>query len=266
MRRWSGRTVGRFLIVTAVLAMMSLVMLLGGPLYRLGRLMGWAPITTVFITAVCILILFMLYERFLVYLVNVGNYNSRLRARIEVKRYVERQQHRQRKTVTSDGARLEVPIVTGQARRVMPPETRQGRVEVSPVLQRVEEPDINNKPGKVIPFPTTVAVNNLVAEEAKIKRKLFLATEDPAVTENMSLAEVKVLLFNLGGCEMKAKDCGDTVLLRLAWADEKGRERFGEWRLDKNSPDYLWAIEQTNAADIEAAEELLNLPTSAVEV
>lgn len=248
-RRWNGRMIMRFLVVTGVLAMVSLAILLCGSFYRFGRQIGLASGLAVFVTVICILILFVLYERFLVYLIGVGSHNSRLRAQIAAKSYVERQRRQQIKAASKEQTRWTAPL-----------ETESVHTHVSMEQPKAKTSSVSNRPGKIIPFPKTTVGNAPIEPETKTSRKMFATTDDePATTENIPLAELKVLAFNLGGCRIKANDCGETVLLQLAWVDEKGRKRSGKWRLDKNSPDYLWVVEQATTIDVEVAQELLNM-------
>lgn len=263
VNRWSGRAAKEFLVATGVLAAIALAVLLGGPSYRLMRRIGCTLSLAVFISVICGVVLFVLYERFLVFLMDIGDYNSRLRAREVAQRQAKRrrlarQQANARKARAfdyeesnryEDRRRTEFTINSGAV---------EVRVEPNTIEVKSEEPIVAST--KVIPFPQPTAAEEPTTPVKPVPKKgskLFQAADPEAGAEEVSFMNLKVLAFRLGDCQFKVKDCGQTVLLRLTWTDEEGVERLGEWKLDKNSPDYLWVVEQTAAAeaDPEAARE-----------
>lgn len=309
---WKTEAMKRFLLVTGVLAAIALMVLCYERFYRAVAEMGFAVWLNVFITVICIVVLFVLYERFLIYVMQVAEHNSRLQARTEARKHLEqcrrtceraqagetileccpalsqmvcpltknyevqvqfnkldilyalRREERRQRRLRERGVRLprwtvlNVPFERVLTKKPVPgpeddPKDRRAWMnklgQDDPNQRRESLPlNANKERGKVIPFPGRMMENTTVELcEPQTLERFLLSTEDLSEDTRLPLSKLKTLVFNLGNCGFKAKDCGGEIVLKMTWLDESGKKCSGEWRLDKNSPDYRWVMEEASA-------------------
>lgn len=101
----------------------------------------------------------------------------------------------------------------------------------------------------IIPFP----IQPQVEPEPVVLEGEIVEDQPEPVRRKAKYSKVVV---NRGDRGLRVEDHGTYLSIFLAWADENGERQYGEYTLDKTSPDCLYFVNDVAAIDLNAALKL----------